>query len=72
VPHITGYQVSQSATGEVVLDYVSAEPLPEGEMMMLRERFRRINADLETIGIRRVAMLEQTIAGKTRCISKSR
>jgi phenylacetate-coenzyme A ligase PaaK-like adenylate-forming protein len=70
-PHITGYQVSQSATGEVMLDYVSAEPLAEGEMMALRDRFRRINVGLETIGIRRVTTLEQTIAGKTRRISKS-
>ena len=68
---ITGYQVSQSAGGEVVLDYVSARPLAEGEMAVLRERLRRVNAELGAIGIRRVTALEQTIAGKTRRISRA-
>ena len=72
LPRITGYQVSQSTSGAVVLDYVSAEPLAEGEMAALRERLRRVNAELEAIGIRRVAALEQTVAGKTRRVFKSR
>jgi phenylacetate-coenzyme A ligase PaaK-like adenylate-forming protein len=67
---VTSYQVSQSADGGVVLDYVSAEPLAAGEMAALRGRLRRVHAELEAIGIRRVAALEQTVAGKTRRVAR--
>lgn len=68
ISSIGGFQVIQSADGNITLNYVSAKPIGEGEIAAIRRKFAKIHADLESVNIERVESLERTVAGKTRRI----
>lgn len=70
IPSLTGYQVVQSADGDITLNYMAEKPLRPDEIAEIRRRLTQINSDLTGISIERVQALEQTIAGKTRPIRR--
>lgn len=65
---ISNFQVVQSKRGDLELNYVAASPLDDAGLALIRDRLKRINPMLERIPIKRVELLEQTIAGKTQRI----
>lgn len=67
-PYMSGYQVIQSAYGDITLNYIASRQLETSEVEQIRWRLGRIDDSLTSIGIERVYSLPKTIAGKTRHI----
>lgn len=70
ISSIAGYQVVQSAEGEITLNYLASAPLRSAEVATIRQRLGKIHPDLAGVRIARVSALEQTLAGKTRRICR--
>jgi len=68
---ILGYQVIQSNTGLITLNYTSNQQLEERDIARLRDRLGRISPELTGIAIERADRLEQTVAGKTLAIVRA-
>lgn len=67
---ILDFQVIQSAGGEIALNYVGQRSLAVQELEEIRRRLYKINPELARIRILKVESLGQTIAGKTRRITR--
>jgi phenylacetate-coenzyme A ligase PaaK-like adenylate-forming protein len=66
-PAIRGFQVVEQP-GRLVFRYTSAAALSGGEEAEMRERFSKIHGELRCIGLEKVDVLDQTVAGKTHMV----
>lgn len=66
---VRGFQVVQSDSA-IRIDLTAARELETAETAAMRERLTRIHPELESITFQRVPHLEQTLAGKTRMVTR--
>jgi phenylacetate-CoA ligase len=68
---IKSYQVVQEGDGRITFKYVADRELGQGESAEIGRRLRRVNAELGAVDLRKVAAVDQTIAGKTRFVVRA-
>ncbi len=68
---IRAYQVLQSNPDGVTLYYTAQQPLSPEDIAAVRQRLQRIHPGLAQIQLQHVAQLSQTIAGKTRRLTRT-
>jgi phenylacetate-coenzyme A ligase PaaK-like adenylate-forming protein len=70
-PVVRGYQVVQNGPS-IIINYLADRPLRLDEADRISARLARAHATLSSAGLRRVARLEQTVAGKTPMVVRAR